>query len=188
MALNAQSRICSAINMYSRYVTLLSKLGGIIAALLLAVAVVVVCQMIVMRYFLNASTVWQTEFVTFSLVASTFLGSGFVLLRKGHVGVDLLPRMLGSSGRYLEILANLLSMSFLLLLAWFSWHYFYEAWQENWTTSTVWALPLWIPLLPMPIGIGILLLQYIAQSLQLIFGLEVTTATDVYKPNSTVGA
>ena len=56
--------------------------------------------MVVMRYFLNASTVWQTEFVIYSLVASTFIGSPYVLLIKGHVNVDLLPIYLGRRGRY----------------------------------------------------------------------------------------
>jgi TRAP-type C4-dicarboxylate transport system permease small subunit len=47
----------------------------------------VTCQQVFMRYVLNASTVWQTEFVTYSIVAATFLGSPYVLMRRGHVNV-----------------------------------------------------------------------------------------------------
>ena len=52
---------------------------------------VVVCQMVFVRYVLNQTTIWQTDFVTYSLVAATFIGSPYVLLTRGHVNVDVLP-------------------------------------------------------------------------------------------------
>ena len=58
-------------NTYVRIVSGLSKLGGLFAMALLAAAVVIVCQMIFIRYVLNASTIWQTEFVIYSLVAAS---------------------------------------------------------------------------------------------------------------------
>lgn len=142
----------------------LSRLGGILAMLLLAAAVVIVCQMIFMRYVLGASTVWQTEFVVYSLMAATFIGSPYVLLHKGHVGVDFVPNMSGPRLKvWLNLTASILSLVFCALLAWSSWLHFHEAWSGGWTTATVWALPLWIPLLPLPLGIGLLCLQYLAE-------------------------
>lgn len=154
---------------YIRFITALSNTAGVISTLLLASAVIVVCQMIVVRYFLNASTVWQTEFVIYALVAATFLSSGYVLIRKGHVGVDILPEVIGGTGGLmLRLLGMLLSIVFLVILTWSGWLYFHEAWAGNWTTDTVWALPLWIPLLPLPIGMGLLILQYFAEMMKLI--------------------
>jgi TRAP-type C4-dicarboxylate transport system permease small subunit len=154
---------------YINTVSALSRAAGQLATVLLGLAVLVVCQMIVVRYFLNASTVWQTEFVIYSLVAATFLGSPYVLIRKGHVGVDLIPTALRGRQRVaLDIVAALLSLCFLTILTWSGWHHFYEAWSGRWTTDTVWALPLWIPLLPLPIGMGLLCLQYSAEILKLI--------------------
>lgn len=156
---------------YIRVVGALSWAAGVFATILLGAAVVVVCQMIVVRYFLNASTIWQTEFVIYSLVAATFLGSAYVLTRKGHVGVNLLPNALGGRGALLmNILAAMLSIAFLSVLAWSGWHFFYEAWSGGWTTDTVWALPLWIPLLPLPVGMALLILQYIAEIMKLVSG------------------
>jgi TRAP-type C4-dicarboxylate transport system permease small subunit len=149
---------------YIRMMDALSRLGGIAAMALLAAAVVVVCQMIIIRYFLNASTVWQTEFVVYSIVAATFIGSPYVLLYKAHVGVDLLPNAAGPRLKYwLDLAAGLLSLAFCGILAWSGWFYFHEAWAGGWTTQTVWALPLWIPLLPLPVGFGLLCLQYVAE-------------------------
>src|SRR4051794_41885615 len=74
----------------------ISQLCGIIAAALIAGGVLVVCQMVFIRYVLNQNTIWQTDFVTWSLVAATFIGSPYVLLTRGHVNVDVLPLYLGA--------------------------------------------------------------------------------------------
>lgn len=155
--------------LYVRAVTALSQLAGFFAMLLLALAVVVVTQMIVMRYALGASTVWQTEFVIYAVVAATFLGSPYVLIHRGHVNVDILPNALGGRPRFLmELAGGLVSLAFCALLAWSGWQYFHEALSRGWTTDTVWALPLWIPLLPLPLGIGLLCLQYVAELWRLL--------------------
>jgi TRAP-type C4-dicarboxylate transport system permease small subunit len=148
---------------FKRFVESLSKFFGLFSVLLLVAAVLVVNEMVFVRYVIGGSTIWQTEFVTFSLVAATFLGSPYVLLLKGHVRVDLIENAVGENGKIaLRLISDVLSLIFCGLLAWAGWIYFHEAWVENWTTDTVWALPLWIPLLPMPVGFGILCLQFIA--------------------------
>lgn len=153
---------------FKRVVEALSKFFGLFSVLLLVAAVLVVNQMVFVRYVLNGSTIWQTEFVTFSIVAATFLGSPYVLLLKGHVKVDLIENAVGENGKIaLRLLSDVLSLIFCGLLAWAGWIYFHEAWRENWTTDTVWALPLWIPLLPMPVGFALLCLQFIADFLRL---------------------
>jgi TRAP-type C4-dicarboxylate transport system permease small subunit len=68
----------------------LSRLCGVLAVFLLLAAVIVVCHLVFVRYVLRESAIWQHEFVTFSLIAATFLGSPYVLLTRGHVNVDLL--------------------------------------------------------------------------------------------------
>ncbi|PWW00373.1 TRAP-type C4-dicarboxylate transport system permease small subunit [Hoeflea marina] len=149
---------------YVAVVEALSRLCGLSSMLLIAASTLVVSQMVFMRYFLGASTVWQTEFVVYAMIASTFIGAPYVLMHKGHVSVDLLPVMLGGNAkRALDVLAAGISLAFCALLAWSGWHYFHEALSKGWTTDTVWALPLWIPLLPLPLGGAILCLQYIAE-------------------------
>lgn len=156
---------------FVRVVNLLSAALGLFAALLVAAAVLVVCQMVILRYFLGASTIWQTEFVTYAIVAATFLGSPYVLAIGGHVNVDLVPHYLqGKARRYLLLFAHVLGLVFCAVLFWQSALYWYENWVEGWTTQTIWALPLWIPLLPLPIGFGLLTLQTIAQIAVLMRG------------------
>jgi len=152
-------------------VAVISRGSGVLASLLVGAAIVVVCDMVVMRYFLQASTVWQTEFVIFSLVGATFIGCPYVLLRRGHVTVDLLPHYLGPHGRLaLALVANAGGFLFSAVLAWTGYEFFHEALVKGWTTDTIWALPLWIPYLSIPLGVGLLALQYLADILALLAG------------------
>ncbi len=158
---------------YVRLISLISNLFGIVAVLLMGSAAIVVTHMVIVRYVLAESTVWQTEYVTYALVAATFVGSPYVLLEKGHVNVDLLPMALPERPRRLMLaVAGAFGVAFCALLAWSGWIYFYEAWEGGWRTSTVWAIPLWIPLLPLPIGAGLLVLQYIAELFKLFGGAK----------------
>lgn len=158
---------------YVRIISAVSCIAGTCAILLLASSVLVVCHMVFVRTVLGQSTIWQTDYAIFSVVASTFVGSSYVLLLKGHVNVDLLPMALSGRRRMvLEIFNGGVSLIFCALLAWSGWMYFHEAWVNDWTTSTIWRLPLWIPLLPLPLGIGLLCLQYIAELWKIREGSE----------------
>jgi TRAP-type C4-dicarboxylate transport system permease small subunit len=157
-------RIGGEMRHFVRLVALLSRAAGLISALLLAAAVIVVCHMVFVRYVLGHSTVWQTEFVVYAMVAATFLGSPYVLLHKGHVAVDLLPQYLsGSPRRIVAALASLVSLLFAALLAYSGWIYLEEAWVNGWRSQSVWAPPLWIPLLPLPLGVGLMALGCVAE-------------------------
>jgi len=149
----------------------LSQICGIVAALLLLAAVLVVCQLVFVRYILNESAIWQHEFVTFSLIGSTFLGAPYLLLTHGHVNVDLMPIYLGPRGRLaLAVLASGLSLAFCLVVGWAGLQWWHEAWASDWRGETVWAPPLWVPYLAVPLGLGLVALQYIADIAALLTG------------------
>ena len=151
----------------------LSRLCGIVAAVLLVAAALVVCHLVFVRYVLNASAIWQHEFVTFSLIASTFLGSPYLLLTRGHVNVDLLPMYLGGRSRFaLALLAAAVSLAFCLVLVGAGAIWWHEAWAGDWHAETVWAPALWIPYAALPLGLGLLALQYVADILALLSGRE----------------
>jgi TRAP-type C4-dicarboxylate transport system permease small subunit len=155
-----------------------SEACGVIAVLLLLAAVLVVCQLVFVRYILGTSAIWQHEFVTYSLIAATFVGSPYVLLTRGHVNVDLLPHYLPGPAKYgLALLAAGLGLAFSLLLAWKGFVFFHEAWESGETGATVWAPPLWIPRLTMPFGMGLMSLQYVAEILALTTGRSAPFAT-----------
>ncbi len=134
---------------------------------------VVVCEMVFVRYVLNQNTIWQTDFVTWSLVAATFVGSPYVLLTRGHVNVDVLPLYLGDRARWWLALASILmSLAFCLVLLILAGRFWLESWEQRWVSDTMWRARMWIPYSSMPIGLGILALQFIADLLSLLSGRE----------------
>lgn len=148
----------------SRFVTAVSRGLAWAAALLLFVACVVVTWSVVSRYVFAASTVWQSEFVKYAVVAATLLGSPYVLSVGGHVGIDLFAARLRAPLRRVQLLtAGFIGLAFCVVLALSAARYFAEAWQNGWVTESVWAPPLWAVLAPFPIGIGWLTLQYVVE-------------------------
>lgn len=157
----------------------LSRACGVIAAVMLLVAVVIICEMVFLRYVLNASVYWQTEFVTYVLIASTLIGSPYVLQVGGHVRVDILPLMLPGAARFvLALIAYLVGFAFALLMALYGYEYWHLALSEGWDSGTMWGIPMWIPLLALPVGMGVLSLQYLASILALVTGRERPFATE----------
>jgi len=159
---------------FIKLIHLLSKICGIISTVLIASAVLVTTQMVVVRYIFKMNTVWQTEYVIFSLAAATFIGSPYVLLKKGHVNVDLIPYYLSEKGKnILAIFAAILALTFLFFLFYSSMQLFSHSWVKNVKTPTIWALPLWKVYIFLPVGIGILILQYLADIFSVIYKYEV---------------
>ena len=152
-------------------VRFLSRLAGVVAAFLMGFAVLVICDMVVERYILGNTTVWQIDVVTYCIVAATFIGSAYVLMTRGHVNVDVLPMHLGPPARYwLALGSSLLALFFCCVLFVLCTMYWYEAWANNWRSDTVWRARLWIPYAAMPIGLGLLLLQYVVELICLVTG------------------
>ncbi len=71
-----------------------------------------------------------------------------------------------------------MGLIFTCTLAYYGFEMFYEAFEGGWVTDTVWELPLWIPYMAMPIGIGLLALQYVADIVALITGRELPFAME----------
>ena len=94
---------------FIRAVNSTSQVVGILAAGMIVVAVAITCQMIFIRYFLNGSTVWQTEAVIYLMIAATLLGLPYVQKLKGHVNVDLVPMLLPPAARKLLLITSFLA-------------------------------------------------------------------------------
>jgi TRAP-type C4-dicarboxylate transport system permease small subunit len=159
-------------NLFLKAVAAISTVAGWCSAAMIVAAVGITCQMIVVRFVLNGSTVWQTEAVIYLVIAATLVGLPYVQRLRGHVNVELIPLMLGPRARFaLAVMTGLASIGIVAVLLFY-------AMKRGWTSDTVWAVPLWIPYLSIPVGFGLLLLQLIADFVALVlridrpFGLE----------------
>ncbi len=142
-----------------------SRVFGVAAAGLILLSVVVVCQMVFVRAVLGQSSIWQTEFVTFSLVAATFLGAPYILLTRGHVAVDVLPLMVATPmRRALFLIGHAIALVFCAFFLYAAIPWWFDSWQTGQTTSTIWRARVWIPYLSVPVGLGLLCLELIADA------------------------
>jgi TRAP-type C4-dicarboxylate transport system permease small subunit len=156
---------------FIRVGTFVSRVAGVIGALLIGLAVIVICDMVIERYVFNLTTIWQIDVVTYCVVGATFIGSPYVLMTRGHVNVDILPLQVGPHARYwLALVTSLLALAFCIAIFVLCTIYWYEAFTENWLSNTVWRARLWIPYLSMPIGLGLVVLQYLVELLCLVTG------------------
>jgi len=143
---------------------------------MVVVAVVITCQMIFIRYFLNGSTYWHTEAVVYLVLAATLLGLPYVQKLKGHVNVDLVPMLLPPVGRKLLMISSFATAILVLLtMTFYSAELVYLSYSKGWTSDTVWGPPLWIPYMTMPLGFGLFGLQLLADLLELL----ITPAEDI---------
>ncbi|HKW38810.1 MAG TPA: TRAP transporter small permease [Burkholderiales bacterium] len=154
---------------YVRAMRTISQLCGFVAAGLIAAGVVVVCEMVILRYVFGESTIWQTDFTTYCLIGATFVGSPYVLMTRGHVNVDILPHYMGPKARRrLAFASSFVTIAFALTLAVLTFNFWLEAWEQRWVSDTMWRARLWIPYSSMPIGLTLLTLQAIAELIQLV--------------------
>ncbi|MFC4667231.1 TRAP transporter small permease [Seohaeicola nanhaiensis] len=154
-----------------RLIGAISTAFGICAAFMILAAVLVTCHMIFVRAVLGQSTIWQTEAVIYLMIGATMLGLPFVQRLRGHVGVDLLPSLLPPLAR--RVLASVVMLATIAMtgaMLWYGWEMFHMSWARGWKSESVWAFPLWITYLSVPLGFGLYLLQLLGDLWLAAFG------------------
>lgn len=132
--------------------------------LALLAAAVILTYSVFSRYFFKASTNWQDEAAIFCLVGATFLCGGHVQSFRGHIGIEAVAGYLPARVNHFRLLfIDILSALFCTFFGWKSWTLWHEAWVDNYTTSSSWAPPLWVPYFLMAAGVTLLALQIVLQ-------------------------
>jgi TRAP-type C4-dicarboxylate transport system permease small subunit len=182
MATQSSARVAATgNNLFLRAVAAISTLAGWCSAAMIVASVAITCQMIVIRFVLNGSTVWQTEAVVYLMIAATLVGLPYVQRLRGHVNVDLIPLMLPVPARRAMAVMTLgLSIAIIGTMLYYAYEVWHVAFERGWRSDTVWGPPLWIPYLSLPVGLGLLMLQLVADLIAVVlridtpFGLEDT--------------
>ncbi|MDB9983462.1 TRAP transporter small permease [Candidatus Pelagibacter sp.] len=153
---------------YLKFCNYTSRACGAFAVGALIVSILVIVELVFERYFFQRAITWQTELVTILLVASTFIGSAYVLSEKAHVSMEWIYDFMSKKNIVkLKIFTSLLSLCFFLILFYFGFLMVEEAFTKNYTTGTIWDPPLWVPYSSMLIGSILMILQYIAEIIKL---------------------
>ncbi|MDC0344023.1 TRAP transporter small permease [Pelagibacteraceae bacterium] len=153
---------------YLKFCDYISQACGAFAVLALLLSILIIVELVFERYFFQRAITWQTELVTILLVASTFIGSAYVLSEKAHVSMEWVYDFLSKKNIInLKILTSFISLTFFLILFYFGFLMVEEAVVKKYTTGTIWDPPLWVPYSSMLIGAALMILQYIAEIIKL---------------------
>ena len=155
---------------FSRGVKGVNALMAYLSALLILVCTLVPVYEVVTRYVIHVSNDWVIELSIFMLIAATFLAAAHTQRERAHVGIEVLDEVMSAKwNRWRYLFGDVLSMLFCALIAYLSWVYWHEAWEEGWETSSTWAPKLWIPYFFMAFGMSLLVLQYVVQVVEDVF-------------------
>lgn len=86
--------------MNEKFTFSLGNIEEIIASIFLIITTALVILNIVMRYFLNSGIIWSEEVATGCFVWSVFIGAIAAFKHRGHVGVDILVKLLPPTARW----------------------------------------------------------------------------------------
>ena len=143
-----------------------NRVMSVFGMVALLVASLVLTYSVFSRYLFKAGTDWQDEIAVFCIVGAVFLAGAWVQAQRGHIGFEAIASVLPARvNRIRIVLVDLMTLAFCAFFAWKSWTLFHEAWVDKMTTSSTFAPPLIIPYGLMALGMSLLVVQVLLQSI-----------------------
>lgn len=114
-----------------------------------------------------------SEAVWYMFGGMVMLGGAWTLKLNEHVRVDLLYGAISERARtWIDLLGGLFFlMPLCILLIYFTWPWFLQAWTQNIMSNAAGGLPRWPVRLMLPLGFSVLMLQGIAEIIKCIAAL-----------------
>lgn len=141
-------------------VHLLSKVSAAAAALILLGITGFVLVEIALRLVRGSGTNVLVEFVGYGLAGMTFLAASSTMREGGLVRVSiLLERVPAGVRRVLDTLCLLATIAAVGIAAGFVGADMWRSYQRGYETDSLLALPMWLPPLPLMLGISVFLLD-----------------------------
>jgi TRAP-type C4-dicarboxylate transport system permease small subunit len=157
---------------YIEFMARLSTVLAVIASAMLVIGMLTIVYMIVHRAF-GYPSYWEIEFSIYLIVGAVFLGCPYGLATGGHVSVDLLTAFLPSrAGRVAAIVAAVIGLLACAYLTWIGFELAWDALLSGERSESLWRPLKWPLYATMPFGLGITVLQYLAEFMKLATGEE----------------
>ena len=138
-----------------------------LAGILLAVAVLIVCFEILMRYFVQRPQVWTVEVCEYILFSIAFLGAPWLLKVGGHVNIDIFASQLSPKGKTINaIISASVGIIISAIICWFSITTSYECYTSGILLTKTLNVPKHYFLMLIALGYFFLLLEFGRQFLR----------------------
>jgi C4-dicarboxylate transporter DctQ subunit len=152
---------------FHRIVNLLVRAGGVVGALLLSIVTLITFYEVIMRYIFKSPTTWSLDYCIYLVMWGTFLGAAYTLREGGHISVDVVIKRLSKKKRTrIRVINYVAVLLFCGILTWRSVISCMEAYQYNEVTLSYTRTPLYVPMLSIAVGAGLLTLEVISDLLK----------------------
>jgi len=134
--------------------------GATSAGVIIVFIMLVMSAHVLMRYFFLMPIKWAVEITEYTMIWITFLGAAWVLKENGHIRIDIILNQL--KPRALALLNTVTSSivaAICLFLTVYSSIVTYESFVRGAARTYLYATPLWILLICIPIGSFFLFIQ-----------------------------
>ncbi|WP_316977302.1 TRAP transporter small permease [Shumkonia mesophila] len=153
------------------FIDRLSDVCGKLAAAMFFVVGGIITYEVVARYVFIAPTIWAEELSRFIQIWATYLGAAYVLRHRHLIAIDLLTGRLGAGGRLAtEVIGLLFIAGFCLVAIVYGTGIVVESVRLGRATATMLSVPQWMTESAIPLGMGLLFLQCLAELLRRLAG------------------
>lgn len=148
----------------------MGHISGLVATPLVGVLVILVSLEVVKRYFFNSPTTWSYELCGYLFAACSLLAGAYCYRHEQMIKMDLLyNRWPPKIKSWVDIVTAAIAFVFLGFLTVKGGTFFWDAWQAQMTSGTVWNPLVWPYRLCLPVASMLLLLQVIAKFVRDIY-------------------
>ncbi|AZO94258.1 TRAP transporter small permease [Halocella sp. SP3-1] len=143
----------------SRFSQIIERLSTYLSGALFILNLVVIIANVFSRYFFNISPIWTAELARFTLIWAVMIGMNSALYHGEHVSITFLNKILAKgSARIINWLVQFVIIFLMLFMVYYGFRYAINSWKFK---TLGLQISKGIPLLAIPIGALLFLLQYI---------------------------
>ncbi len=152
---------CRQLLPLSRAIDKLGEWLGVIASWLVLLACLVSAINATVRYLISYSSNAWLELQWYMFAGMVLLGAAYTLKVNEHVRVDLIYGAISDRARHwIDLLGGAIFLTpMCLVMIWFTWPWFVQAWTLNESSSNAGGLIRWPVILLLPVGVALILLQ-----------------------------
>ena len=140
----------------------MTKIVAVIAGILILMPALMVFYEVVMRGLFNAPTEWSIELSVYCVLIAGFLGMSVTYAAGKHIHVDIVVGSLSPRTRcFIEVFTTCVGIFFCAVFVMESFDMAMLSLEMDNTSPSTLRTPMWIPQMALPIGMGLLLLQFV---------------------------
>ncbi|SFE51786.1 TRAP transporter small permease [Alteribacillus iranensis] len=163
----------------SKMLDMVENIMLVIGSILLVLSVLTIVLEVFSRYLANTSFVWVIEINEYILLYLPFLVAGWLLRNNGHITLDLIEGLPEKLNTLLNILVNLIGVFVCAIITWYGLLTTIDFYTQGVHSYSVLKIPQVYVVLAIPIGAGVLMLEYIRKLYRGTSGAKKNVKADV---------